>query len=365
MTFEIGAAPVAAACHATFAFEIGQDVDLDQAERRSGPTERQTVRSRRRVPQHFEYRPAPLRLAQDPTGVAAAGLRAQQVEVVLFDFGAAAVNYRLAYEGPLEGLVGVAVALETEVALRQDARRRLQELLPALGPSVTRPRLTDQVEDYLVIEIRALPQGLSPASLLREAGSISARILRASNDPLAPEEVAEALSQRLVFGVNDVTVVDWNAALVADPEAEDTRALLEFANVQLLELRHLDQELDAAVERAYDALARSEQGWWRALRPPAGTLRAVGELQIDAAILFERVSNAVKLVGDQFLSRLHVAVSRRFHFEDWDRSISRKLAAIDGLYQKLSDRVVARRLEVLEWIVIMLIGLEVVLGLMR
>jgi hypothetical protein len=28
--------------------------------------------------------------------------------------------------------------------------------------------------------------------------------------------------------------VDWNASLVCDPEPEETRVLLEFANVQLL-----------------------------------------------------------------------------------------------------------------------------------
>jgi uncharacterized Rmd1/YagE family protein len=37
---------------------------------------------------------------------------------------------------------------------------------------------------------------------------------------------------------------------------------------------------------------------------------------------------------------------------------------MEGIYQTLSDRVTARRLEVLEWIVIVLIALEVAFGLL-
>ncbi|MGH2608457.1 MAG: hypothetical protein ACRDHF_05150, partial [Tepidiformaceae bacterium] len=76
-------------------------------------------------------------------------------------------------------------------------------------------------------------------------------------------------------------------------------------------------------------------------------------------------SNAVKLVGDRFLGRVYLAASHRFHFADWDQAITRKLAVTEGIYQKLSDRVTARRLEVLEWIVILLIAFEVVFGLLQ
>lgn len=84
---------------------------------------------------------------------------------------------------------------------------------------------------------------------------------------------------------------------------------------------------------------------------------------MDAATLFERVSSAVKLFGDQFFGRVYQAVSERFHFKAWDRAITRKLDVLDGIYQKVGDRATARRLEVLEWIVIILIAIELILAL--
>src|SRR5256885_10151491 len=78
-----------------------------------------------------------------------------------------------------------------------------------------------------------------------------------------------------------------------------------------------------------------------------------------AAILFEQVTNALKLVGDQFLARVYSLASRRFHLAEWDTSISRKLQTIDGIYAKMTDRAASRRMEMLEWIIIILIVVEI------
>lgn len=351
-------------CHATFAFEVGQNIDLERCERLLPPAERQRVRSRRRVPHYFEYHPAPLRLPQEPPPFGSAGLAITRVDVVFYDFGAAAVNYVLPYRGDLGGLVPVSAALQETGALADDARVRLEHILKELGPAIDRPLVAEMVEDYLVFQVDRLPEGVHPRDLWQGSPRVqAAQILRGVDEPLSQEEIEDALTLRLSFGPDDLTLVDWNASLVCDPEPEETRVLLEFANVQLLELRHLDGELDKVIDRAWDALARAERGWWRALRPPVSALRHLGELQMDSAVLFERVSSAVKLVGDRFLGRVYVAASQRFHFADWDRAITRKLAVMEGIYQKLSDRVTARRLEVLEWIVILLIAIEVVFSL--
>lgn len=355
-------------CIASFAFDVGDDIDLDRCERSLAAAERQTVRARRRVPPHFDYRPAPLRLGSPPPpSVDLPGCRIDRVDVVLYDFGAAAVNYGVPFATPLDRLVELAVALEANTQLIRDARERLARLLPALGPAIARPGLAEPVEDYLLFEIARVHRGdrdLSPAALLDEAGPHTAQILRATRDPLSAEEVADALRLRLSFATTDLTVIDWNAAILCDPAPEETRVLLEFANVQLLELRHLDLELDRVVDTAYEALARADRGVLRSLRPPGAGFRRLGELQMESAIVFERVSNALKLVGDQFLSRVYGGASERFHFAAWDRAIGRKLEVIDGIYQKLSDRVMARRLELLEWIIIVLIGLSLALPLL-
>jgi uncharacterized Rmd1/YagE family protein len=56
--------------------------------------------------------------------------------------------------------------------------------------------------------------------------------------------------------------------------------------------------------------------------------------------------------------------SKKFHLPEWNSSILRKLDTLDSIYHKLSDRAAQRRSEVLEWIVIVLIGGEIVMGIL-
>jgi hypothetical protein len=187
--------------------------------------------------------------------------------------------------------------------------------------------------------------------------------LRSERDPLSEQEVLEALGARVSFGTADVALIDWNAALVYDSEPEDVISVLEFANLQLLELRYLDARLDRALDRSYEILG-ARRGLTQ-LRLPGRTraeLRRVAHFRIDGAILFEQVNNALKLIGDQYLARVYRAASQRFRLAEWNAGILRKLETIESIYQKVHDRSSGTRMEALEWIVIALIAVEVLLS---
>src|SRR5437667_5863729 len=139
------------------------------------------------------------------------------------------------------------------------------------------------------------------------------------------------------------------------------RAVLEFANVELLEMRFLDQRLDDALDESYETLSRRHSGLWQLPGSARGPLRRVGQLQVENAVLFEGVNNALKLLGDQYLARVYRLVSERFHLAEWDASILRKIQTLESIYQKLSDQAANRRTEALEWIIIALIPAEILI----
>src|SRR5262249_49576896 len=89
-------------------------------------------------------------------------------------------------------------------------------------------------------------------------------------------------------------------------------------------------------------------------------LQRVAQLQVDNALLFEGVNNALKLLGDQYLARVYRLASNRFHLPEWDASILRKLQTLESIYEKMSDAASSRRLEILEWIIIVLTALSVI-----
>ncbi len=328
-------------CYPLFAYEVAQAIDLDVAERRvlTAATERLSVKQKRRAPAYFEYRP-----------------------VVLYDFGAISVSYAVPIAGPLAGLAALSAELWGNDRLVAESRRHVERVLKTLGDAAVRPRIADLVEDYSIFQVEAFTTPCEAAALWTHHAQTVAQILRAEPRSLSQQEINDATASRISFGLDDAIFIDTDATLLFDPEADDVRAVIEFANTQLLEMRFLDQQLDDALERAYETLMRRRARLF-GLGQYRPELRRLARLQLDGAILFEQVTNALKLVGEQYLARVYSLASRRFHLAEWDASITRKLQTIDSIYAKMAERAASRRMELLEWIIIVLIALSIIVSL--
>jgi hypothetical protein len=360
-------AEAGAEIHPFFVFEVAQGIDLDQVERSLGRgSERQLFRHRGRVTSVFHYRPAPLRVSQECAAIPLEGWATKPVvDLVLYDFGAASVTYEIPVPGGLEDLHAASVSLRKASTLREDARSRVEALLRSVSQAVHRPRVAELTEDYTIVGMPRIPSEQTATEFCLANAARIAEILRPDGGAPSEEEVRNATEVQISFGPTDATIVDWDAAFVLDPEPEEVRAVLEFANVQLLEMRWLDLQLDGAIERSYQLLARRKT--WRAFLPRGLTtdLNQVAELQLESAVMLERVSNALKVFGEVYLARIYRLAARRFRLEELDSTITRKLATIESIYQKLSDRADSIRMEVLEWVVIVLIATEIILGLLK
>jgi hypothetical protein len=198
-------------------------------------------------------------------------------------------------------------------------------------------------------------------TLRTEYGQEIAQILRAERQVLSSQEVNDAMAYQTSYGSDDTAIVDWNAALLVDRAGDDVRAVLEFANIELLEMRYLDRRLDDALDRAYEAQSKQRRSGLRLPASYRADLADIAHMQVDSATLFEGVNNALKLLGDQYLSRVYRAVSQRFHLAEWDAGILRKLNTLESIYDKLFDQATTRRMELLEWIIIVLIALSIAL----
>lgn len=343
-------------CYALFAYEVGLSVDLDRCEAHiTALTERQRLRQRRRAPQYFDYRPRPLRVIQDTEALSVGAHRtAESVDLVVYDFGAVSVAYSIALAGPFRDLIELSDALYDNAVLRADSLRRVNQLLDTIRPAVVRAHVADWVETYTIFQIEAFTTPCAPQELYTTHAETVAQILRSEHAALSADEIRDATVQHISYAADDVTIIDWDATVLYDRNAEDVRAVLEFANAELLEMRYLDEQLDNALDESYEALSRGAWGRLRIHGSSRADLHRVAQLQVDNALLFEGVNNALKLLGDQYLARVYRLVSERFHLAEWDASILRKLQTIESIYEKMSDVASNRRMEVLEWIIIVL-----------
>lgn len=349
-------------CLSIFVYDIGFSIDLNETERRLSSSKREALRHKRRAPKYFDYQPAPIGISQQAESVRIDEKFATepQVDLIVYDFGAISVIYRIPVAGDSSGLLGLSEGLYENELLLKDSRRRVEDLLKVIQGAVTKANISAFFEDYIIFQIDSFTEPAAIGEVTTRYAQHFAQILRAEKRELSDDEIMDALSHHISFGKDDIVFVDWNAALVVDKEGEDILTILEFANVELLEMRFLDQRLDEALGLAYDRLSRRSGRWFPSKSNPAD-LRDVSQWQADSAILFEGVNNALKLLGDQYLARVYRLTAQRFHLTEWDASILRKLETLESIYEKLSDQLTTRRMEVLEWIIIILIAISIVL----
>lgn len=350
-------------CYACYAYDIGLSIDLDKCRQLTTVADYKfEIAPRERVNGYSAFAQPPLLLSQKIAPIAIAHFRTRpEVVFLLNDFGGVSVSYHVPFSGSFDEMLSLSRFLRENDVLIKESRRRVTQLLETFSSLISRPLLADMVEDYVIFQIEEIDCPYSPDVLHRNYAQQLAQVLRAANQNLSQQEVSDALQCRINYSKHDLVLVDWNAALVVDKEVEALN-LLEFANIELLEMRVLDQQLDNSLDKAYEVISRKKQYAFKSPTSP-GDMHLVAQMQMDGAVLFERVNNVLKLVGDQYLARVYRLVSRRFHLAEWDSSILRKLEVLEGLYDKMNDRNDSHRLEVLEWIVIILIAIEIVLSL--
>lgn len=349
--------------HAFFVFDAGFQIDLTGAGAllREGMPER-VVRLRRPSPAWFEYEKPPLRLGVEAPPLHIAPMSTEPgADCLIYDFGAAVVSYTLRFHAAPSSLVAMVRTLYDNPALLDDARVRLKSVLSTIDAAITKPSLSEQVEDYVIIAVRDWPEEVTPAQLIDRHAADWARVLQAEVAGLDTHEVQRTLTTRVSYTPQDAAVIDWHAALLIDRAPEDMIAVLRHANVELLEMRLLDQRLDRLLGGAYDLLHRvSKPGVLPALQGRRALSR-FAEIQADSALMFEGVNNAIKLLGDQYLARVYRMASTKLDLPAWDESVLRKIATAESVYQKLTDAESTRRMEVLEIVIIVLILISIVM----
>lgn len=176
-------------------------------------------------------------------------------------------------------------------------------------------------------------------------------------DRLSEAQVTEILRVQRSFENTDLVVVDWDAALVVDLGESTDHVLyaLELANLQLEELRVMDQRLDQYLDRAYLDLERRRL-------PLFGrasiSLRNLRRFRMDVTKITDEITHITKFFGDWHLARVYLGAKERFYLEQWRASVESRLAQLDKLYSVVHAEANEQRMLVLEILVVVFFAVD-------
>ena len=350
-------------------YDIGDAIDLDLAQALlAAPDARRRAPVPARQSESIQIAQPPLRIEIGATSAGLAGLAATgKLRASIYDLGAVALALELPLHAPLEwpavaDLLAAAQAPSSALAGRFTVA--LDELEALIRPAIERPERSPLVEDYSVLLVERLERPAAAAGLA-EHPVVQAALL-GERRPLSPS--AARLISSLSYYPEDLAMLSWNAALLIDPDrlASVTAAdLVEFANVELLMLRSYDALLDARLPQMYRRISASERRLALPIvRPYSRLLHDIQRLVAEVTEVSERVDNAFKVTDDVYWNRLYSAMLAVLRVQTWRDGVGHKLALLRETYGMLHDQADAERANALEWIIMILILVELVVALL-
>ncbi len=343
--------------------DVCDEVKLDEAERILSISPRARVGRREGTTMDFVAVPLLLELPKRTLK-----LKQRSIDVSaslhLFAHGALSVAFRIPIEPgtSLETMAPLLQELYGSEVLDQEARKEVDAATKTIAKAISGAHDWRGIENFTILQIKSLEGAVGPRELLAWKGLAKLVVGETGAHELSERHRREVLEYAFGYRDDDLVVIDWNSALVIDPEGgADVMEVLEYANSQLLNLRYYDAQLDYELSRIQSALAHDSGGYFRS--PYAKLAHQVFRRLLGLSELVERVDNSIKVVGDFYLARVYRAALARLRVSVWTASIERKHGLVSDAYTMLKGEVELKRGLALEIMVVFLIVIEVVLAL--
>ncbi len=162
-------------------------------------------------------------------------------------------------------------------------------------------------------------------------------LIKSESVSLSQAEIDKTINESsLQYAKDDLTIVDWDGAFIFDLDGDwqDTVDVLQVANVNLLRLRHLDQQLDTRLDAMSELLRRVPNINRNEVRMMLSELM---RLRAQSVIEFEHAERDIQLIGDWYAGRLYALASKKLHLERWRGSIRQVLASLEGMSTMAAD----------------------------
>ena len=337
-------------------YDIGKEIDLDWLEKALARNYFTARTSFVRVkPKSIMLEDPPLMIQMNPIRVERDGRPFEfAVNARVYDIGV--IGFCFIYE-TAEAEIGELEEIAFLFAGQEGLSDFYVQYLKTLG-EIIRPHIKgfainpDFYEDYTIYVTDKRDDSIDPvALLLGEKTNIS------------PQMHEEIVKNSLSYTTDDLAILSWDSALLCNPDTPtDLIDLIEFANVQVLELRYYDRELAREMEKMYDDIEDADRmsPFFRS-RQYHAIMAKLMETSAEISEIIEKVDNLIKVTEDVYYARVYATALKVLRSGQWSENVSRKMRVIKENYSMLSDEVRIQHSNSLEWIIIILIALEILL----
>jgi hypothetical protein len=213
-------------------------------------------------------------------------------------------------------------------------------------------------EQYVILLVRDLRT--SPDSFVNRNAAALERFIRTQRESFDKDQLSQILISRIRYSSDDLTVVDWEGAIVIEPQGDfqSDIELLKIGNYQLLRYRMLDHTLEEnllTIRRDFRINPRRFRPG-----PTRGQIRRIVQHRLEMALEFEHTEQNLLLIGDWYTAQLYHAIRDELYLEDWKQAIKDKLDSLEDIIRTIQENFsltwtsLLERVELIGWIVLLI-----------
>ncbi|MCX7641737.1 MAG: hypothetical protein N2Z20_03790 [Elusimicrobiales bacterium] len=348
------------------AFDLGWEIDLIKAEKNLLEKQQSTSRfqfskdPRRAI--IIKEAPLSIDLGQENFKIDTKAYNTN-ISTKIWDYGALTITIEIILEeGTIwKELEDIAKFLENKNDVEIIAKKIKDEIKQIILPAIKMPYEWEQFEDYITYFFTKI-NGIDNPKEIFDKVDVAALIMGEVGNKLSSISSLPVTDNYIQYYENDIAIIDWDSALIIEPTGtKDICDAIEFSLTHLLELRYYDYLIDKRLDQLYSELEYKQRGIKRLLKSTYSKIAEEATRNyIEFSDLLGKIENSFKAVGDPYIATVFRTCAEQFRFDDWYKSISRKMNTLFQITQIIQAELNAIRSHILEIIIILLIAIEVI-----
>jgi hypothetical protein len=190
-------------------------------------------------------------------------------------------------------------------------------------------------EEYVILMLNTVTT--SDAFVESNAPKL-AHFIRTQREELDEAEISEILGSRVRYSKDDLTIVDWDGAIIIAPDADfqSDIELLKIGNYQLLRYRMLDQSVEASLREIALQFRTNPR---RALSPGRARRRfqRIVQHRLELMLDFEHTNQNLLLIGDWYTAKIYEVIYQEFYLDHWKEAVSTKLDNMEEIIKTIQE----------------------------
>ena len=213
-------------------------------------------------------------------------------------------------------------------------------------------------EEYIVMVTDSIK---SPVEFVDNNSRRLAHFIRTQREELDESEIEDILSSRVRYSKDDLTIVDWDGAIIFAPDGDfqSDIELLKVGNYQLLRYRMLDQSVETSLRDIAEGFRSDPR---RALRsgPTRGRIRRIVQHRLEVMLDFEHTDQNLLLIGDWYTSKLYEVIREELYLDNWKEAVRAKLDNMESIIATIQENFslswagLMGQIELVGWIILLI-----------